>query len=136
MALGTPHKLLTTAGPKSYEVSKARVQLLFLSSQYPSASFSRHWSQDNPLGICSFPVCQENAIVESSEHILLYCPAYNTTRHNLVNLCLRIRNQFSHQLVSSFFLSGPMQTMQFLLDCSAIPEVISTAQHKDESVLS
>ena len=85
MSLRSTRKLLTTAGPKSYEVSKARIQLLFLSSQYPSANFSRHWSQDNPLGICSFPVCQENVIVESSEHILLFCPAYNTTRQSLLN---------------------------------------------------
>jgi hypothetical protein len=134
MSLRSTHKLLTTAGPKSYEVSKARIQLLFLSSQYPSANFSRHWSQDNPLGICSFPVCQENAIVESSEHILLFCPAYNTTRQSLLNLCLKTENQHSHQLVTSFLFSGPTKTMQFLLYCSAIPEVISTAQHWDDSV--
>ena len=30
MSLTSPHKLLLTAGPKSYEVCKARIQLLFL----------------------------------------------------------------------------------------------------------
>jgi hypothetical protein len=49
MSLSTPHKLLTSAGSKSYEVAKARIQLLFLANQYPSSKNTRHWSTQNPL---------------------------------------------------------------------------------------
>ena len=35
MSLDCPHKLWTTAGSNPFEVAKARIQLLFLSNQYP-----------------------------------------------------------------------------------------------------
>ena len=35
MSLTAPHRIWTTAGGNPYEVAKARVQLLFLASQYP-----------------------------------------------------------------------------------------------------
>ena len=41
-----PHKIWTIAGSNSYnEVAKARVQLIFMSSQYPCAKLTRHWSR-------------------------------------------------------------------------------------------
>ena len=54
MSLTSPPRLWTTAGINSYEVARARIQLLLLSSQYPLAKYTRHWSVDNPNGICSF----------------------------------------------------------------------------------
>ena len=129
MSLVTPHKIWTTAGHNSYEVAKARVQLLFLSSQYPCAKLLRHWSTDNPLGLCSFPACRDEDTVESPEHILLHCPAYTPTRHKLITLCLQRKDPVSHLLVTRLLLSNsPKKIMQFLLDCSAIPEVIHSAQ--------
>ena len=35
MSLASPHRLWTSSGHNTYEVGKARIQLLFLSSQYP-----------------------------------------------------------------------------------------------------
>ena len=134
LSLGSPHKILTSAGAKSYEVSKARIQLLFMTSQYPSAKFSRHWSPENPLGICSNGSCKEYEVIETSEHILLYCPAYNSARQNAIKLCLQIKNQHVHQLVTNFFLTGPHKLLQFLLDCSVIPEVISMAQQHGNAI--
>ena len=129
MSLTKPHKIWTTAGPKPYEVAKARIQLRFLGSQYPSAKHSLHWTPENPLGLCSFPDCQGKCIVESSEHILLSCPAYTTTRAKLICLCLRIKNPISHSLVTNIVLSNSnSKIMQFLLDCTPIPEVIDSAQ--------
>ena len=135
MSLATPHRIWSTAGNNSYEVSKARVQLLFLASQYPCAKLTRHWSTENPQGICSFQPCQDINSVESPEHILLHCPAYSQTRQRIISLCLNIKEQISHQLVTLFLLSNSSQkTMQFLLDCSAIPEVIHAAQIYGEKV--
>ena len=135
MSLTSPHKVLTTAGRKTYEVCKAKIQLQFLSSQYPCGSVTRHWSTDNP-GLCSYPPCISKALVETPEHILLFCPAYSAARHNMINMCLQITNPASHHLVMSILL-GNCQTkfMQFLMDCSTIPEVISCAQQYGNEVL-
>ena len=129
LTMSSPHKLWIAAGPKSYEVAKARIQLLFLSSQYPCAKYSRHWSPENPLGICTFPDCKSRNYVESPEHLLLYCPAYFSTRQKMVTLFLRSRDPISHSLATSFLLcDSSKKTMQFLLDCSVIPDVIRCAQ--------
>ena len=105
-----------------------------MTSQYPSAKFSRHWSPENPLGICSNGSCKEYEVIETSEHILLYCPAYNSARQNAIKLCLQIKNQHVHQLVTNFFITGPHKLLQFLLDCSVIPEVISMAQQHGNAI--
>ena len=135
MSLSTPHRIWSTAGSNSYEVSKAKVQLMFLASQYPCAKLTRHWSTENPQGICSFQQCQDYGSIESPEHILLHCPAYSQTRQRIISLCLNMREQVSQQLVTLLLLSNSSQKiMQFLLDCSAIPEVIHAAQIHGEQI--
>ena len=128
MSLTKPHKLWTTAGKNSYEVSKSRIQLLFLSSQYPCAQLSRHWSHDNPQGICSHGECSQDLQVESREHILLHCSAYSATRTKLIATCLRVQDSVTHSLITGFLLGQKQRLMQCLLDCSVIPEVICAAQ--------
>jgi hypothetical protein len=129
MSLTSPHKLLTAAGSNPYEVAKARIQLQFLISQYRSAKLTRHWSPSNPQGLCTFSPCYQSSTVESTEHILLYCPAYIRTRDILISLGLKLRNPASHSLVTSSLLANSEQTtMQLLLDCSALPNVIASAQ--------
>ena len=135
MSLTTTHKVWTTAGQNTHEVAKARIQLLFLSSQYPCSKLLRHWSNDNPLGLCTFPTCQQDNIVESPEHILLCCPAYSQTRHKLIALCLKHRDPVSHLLVTHILLANSQKTvMQFLLDISAVQEVIHAAQVNGDQV--
>ena len=130
MSLSIPHKLLTSAGSKSYEVAKARIQLLCLANQYPSSKNTRHWSTQNPDGLCSFPVCQEQKLVESSEHILLCCTA------KLYSMCLGVRNPYTYQLITRILFSrSPNKMMQFLVDSSALPEVIHAVQLYGESIL-
>ena len=81
------------------------------------------------LYIHAFPACRDEDTVESPEHILLHCPAYTPTRHKLITLCLQRKDPVSHLLVTRLLLSNsPKKIMQFLLDCSAIPEVIHSAQ--------
>ena len=114
LSLSSPHKIWSTAGHNSYEVAKARVQLLFLGSKYPCGELTRHWSQENPHGLCTFPACKLSEIVESPEHILLACPAYTETRHKVIALSLKRKSPVSHTLVTRFLLSNSRQTfMQF-----------------------
>ena len=134
MSLCSPHRLLTTAGSNPYEVAKARVQLQLLISQYRSAKQTRHWSFTNPQGLCTYPQCNANSSIESTDHILLHCPAYASTRHSLIQLSTTLRCPVSKSLVTSCLLSHSLKKiMQLLLDCSALPEVIAAAQlHGDE----
>ena len=132
LSLSSPHRLLTAAGSKSYEVAKARIQLLFLSARYPCGQLTRHWSPDSE-GYCTFLTCQQRSTIETPEHILLECPAYTTTRLNLISMCLNAKNPVSNYIVTKLLLSTTDQIMQFLLDCSPIPIVIHTAQlHGDD----
>ena len=118
MSLASPHRLWTTAGSNSFEVAKARIQLLFLGSQYPCAQYTRHWSVDNPRGICSYPPCSMAGTIESQEHILLFCPAYNIARRKIISTCLRTKEPTTHPLITKFLISNPTEvTMQSLLDC-------------------
>ena len=134
-SLVSPHRLLSSAGSKPYEVAKARIQLLFLGSQYPSGNRTKHWSYDNPAGLCTFPSCLDQCLVESNEHILIHCPAYKTARENMFTLSIKVNCPVSRSLILGILLSASEQLMmQFLLDCSSIPEVIHAATNYSEAV--
>ena len=79
----------------------ARILFLILCSQYPCAMLTMHRSSYNSVGLCSFPTCRDNAIVESSEHVLLHCPAYNRTRQNMYSLCFKLPNKISLTLIAN-----------------------------------
>ena len=97
----------------------------------------RHWTHENRQGYCTFPICQLNAQVETIEHMLLSCPAYSSTRKNLIALCARLRHPVSNSLVIRFLLGNSSQDLlQLLLDCSIIPQVITSAQHYGEIIYS
>ena len=113
------------------------MKLLLLSNQYPCGGLTKHWSHDNPQGLCTFPACHASSQVETIEHILLLCPAYTLTRQNMIGLCTRLRHPASHSLVISFLLGNSLQDMlQLLLDCSTLPKVISSAQLHGEVIYS
>ena len=112
---------------------KARIQLLFLSSQYPCGSRTRHWSKDR--GFCTFPACLQGEVVENPEHLLLHCPAYHLSKKNLIAMCLKIPNPVSFSIVtSSLVIASPKFLLQLLLDCSSLPEVIAAAQNYGDTI--
>ena len=91
--------------------------------------------QTNPNGYCTSPMCTDINVVELLEHILLTCPSYSQTRQALVSSLLKLKNPFSHTLALAFLVSGnPTNTMQLLLDCTVIPEVIASAQLHGEQI--
>ena len=137
MSLSRPHKLWTTAGNNPFEVAKARVQLLFLSNQYPCAKVSRHWSAENPQGLCTYPLCHTKRLIESREHILLYYPAYKKVRQRMVTTCLESDNLSVKILLTKYLVSSnPELTMQFLVDCSVLSEVIQASQKSGPHIFS
>ena len=135
LSLTSTHRLWTCAGHKIYEVAKARIQLLFLSSQYPCGSRIKHWSPENSLGLCTFPICHDNCVEESPEHVLLHCPAYTSTREKMVSLCRSLANPVAGSIISEILEgNSTKKIMQVLLDCSTLPEVISCAQLHGENI--
>ena len=82
-----PHPSIVSAGPSPYEVTKALVQVLFLSGRYRTEKLCRFWSS-NPNGYCLGPLCRERSVVEDEEHILLQCRSLATTRQNLLEFTI------------------------------------------------
>ena len=128
MSLTKPHLLWTMCGSNPFEVNKAIVQARMLSGRYLTDQLSRHWTE-NSTGTCRIPGC--SGLTGSLEHILLFCPALQTTRDKMINLCLQIANDSAevHDIVSMVLTTTNHTILtQFLLDCSALPAVINLKQ--------
>ena len=123
MSLRTPHLIWRTAGSNPYEVSKAVQQARFLSGRYRAAALERHWSQ-NKEGVCH--QCPDSS--ETIEHILISCMAYNETKKKLYTLWLSTKVPIVYELVVGALSSEKEYLLQFILDCSVLPKVISAAQ--------
>ena len=96
-----------------------------LSGRYRTALLARHWSS-NRNGWCPALCCQE--IPESLDHILLWCPQYNQTREKIFRLWLSVADATLHSLLTSLLSGPPNCLMQFILDPSIHPSVISIYQ--------
>ena len=125
MSLTRPHPLWTTTKSNPYEVSKAVQQARFLSGRYRTESLCKHWSK-NTHGYCLSETCISEE--ETIEHILLFCPAYTHTRYQLQTYWFsRSRGPIFELIIEA--LTGPRnQLLQFLLDCSNLPSVITATQ--------
>ena len=136
MSLLKPHPLLVTAGAHPYEVTKANVQALFLSGRYRTELLSRHWSS-NEQGFCLLPSCAGLCLKEDLEHILLNCGSLAPTRQRLSAFTINFSKTVPLLSSTLLQLTNPSQHLytQFLLDCSAIPEVISLVQDHGADVL-
>ena len=126
MTLSRPHPLFQTCGNNSYEICKAISQACMLSGRYPTDRLVRHFHPGSD-GNCS--LCSDN-VPGTIEHLLMQCSSLNETRQQLlVNL---EKNNFS-DLSKSLILKAinPVnieEAVQFLLDCSNNPNVISAIQ--------
>ena len=136
MSLAKPHPLLTTAGPSPYEVTKSRIQALLLSGRYRTEQLCSKWSANN-LGFCQTPMCQGKQIMEDIEHILLHCISLASTRARLVDFTIKYSTSvpFLRDILLTMTQPYNSQFLQFLLDCSAIPQVISLRQKYGNIVL-
>ena len=123
MNLKTPHLIWRTAGSNPYEVSKAIQQARFLSGRYRSADLEKHWT-NNKNGICQN--CFDS--VETVEHILISCSAYQETKQKLYSLWLSTKLPVVYELILTALSSEKNYLLQFLLDCSVLPTVIRAAQ--------
>ena len=125
MSLSTPHPIWTSAS-SPYEVSKATIAARMLSGRYRTDQLSRHWTHDNPDGLCRLPGCVNHE--GSLTHILLHCPALSESRHNMIKLwsAFMVSRPILLPIIHKYTIAEPTLHTQLLLDPSCLPLVIST----------
>ena len=124
-SLVDPHPMLWTPGSNPHEVAKAVVQSKMLSGRYRTARLTRHWN-DAGNAFCSAPTCFQ--VQEDLEHLLLWCPYYKQTREKLLRLWASCKYPSIARLLNSVLIGSPQLLLQFLLDASTFPDVISLQQ--------
>ena len=136
MSLLKVHPLWSSAGSSPMHVSKALVQAQMLSGRYRCGALTKHWTKGYD-GSCLLDTDCANT-EEDIHHILSSCPALDMTRGRLLQFTFDYSSRLPESL-SSLLLSlchpGSPQFCHFLLDCSALPSVISLAQIQGEEVL-
>ena len=127
-SLSRPHPIWSSAGSNPYEVEKACCQAKMLSGRYRTCWLSRHWSGDSS-GYCTLPSCRLNPIFGTLPHILRDCEDLQPAR-------LRVFSLWSDFLQDKPLLLPIVQKykedaskfVQFVVDCTVLPEVISLKQ--------
>ena len=124
-SLRHPHQILWTPGPNPHEVSKSLIQLKMLSGRYRVARLTRHWNPNNKSGCCPAPGC---SLLETLEHLLVSCNHYAHLRFRIKQLWYSTSNLELLQIVTTVLNSQEQDLVQFLLDPSVHPQLISLVQ--------
>ena len=130
MSLKHPHPLWTTSRISPFEVNKSIVVARLLSGRYRSDWHTRHWSQTNKDGNCL--LCPGKAIPGTIEHLLVTCEALDSKRITLFDFWKQQSAESPHlqSLISTVLDYNITEYVQFLLDPSVVPVVISGCQKK------
>ena len=127
MSLSNPHPIWLHAR-SPFEVGKAVIVARMLSGRYKTDRLTRHWSSDNPDGLCRLPDClnQEGNL----QHILLHCPALADARVKMISFwsAFLVSRPALFPVVEHYTMKADHLLPQFLLDPSCLPLVISTNQ--------
>ena len=128
MSISIPHPLWTSCSSNSFEVNKAIIQASFLSGRYKTDYLARHWNHSNPAGYCL--LCPDKFIPGTLQHLLLECEAFDDKRQSLCKFWIQQSDDNPHllQLLQDILQSPPRIIIQFLLDPSTLPQVISMSQ--------
>ena len=131
MSLSTPHPLWTTAG-SPFEVSKAVVTARMLSGRYRTDKLMSNWNSSNQAGLCRLPGCDGQ--VGTLSHILLHCPALLEARAKAIShwSAFLVPRPWLFPVVSHHTIGGDQLQLQFLLDPSVLPLVISSSKTMPE----
>jgi len=126
-SLLSPHPIWKFGGDSAYEVNKSNIVAKMLSGRYRTEALKRHWLS-NSSGYCVMPTC-ENCIGDL-EHLLLFCPALQTTRNRLFSIWNQKLCQFAPLLaVFHGLVNGTSQDfIAFLLNPSANSKIIRLSQ--------
>ena len=129
-SLAKPHPIWSSAGNNPYEVEKACIQARMLSGRFRSCWLSRHWSGDSS-GSCSLPSCSLDPTPGTLTHMLLDCQDLQPARQRVFTLWAEhLRdNPILLPVIRKYTIDcEPSIQVQFLLDCSILPDVICLKQ--------
>ena len=131
LSLTKPHPIWRSLDGNPYQAKAAKIQALFLSGRYRTQRLSRFWSE-NKDGICLLETCKNENIIEDTRHIILRCSGLIETRRRLF---IFTSNFISDKPVLQPIVTAYLYTtnnedlvMQFILDCSVLPMVITAYQ--------
>ena len=136
MGLSSSHPIFRLCGPSPWEVEKAISQARLLSGRYRVEALSGHWTPGNRDGLCTLPACWQtpSSHVGTVETFLLSCSSLSHTRNALEHSTVQFfqKSSILETLVPLCIASDPVQ---FYLDCSTMPAVISAVQAHGEALL-
>ena len=137
--LKRPHLILSSAGSNPYENRKALIQAKLLSCTYICEEQSRHWSQSNPNGYCTAPTYLGSHIAVRGDihHCLAVCPSLMSTRTRMLEYMYSYSQQFYEitDLILTYGVPSHPKFVQFLLDCSPLPDVIVFSQQYGKHIV-
>ena len=119
-----------------YQARAARIQALVLSGRYRTERLFRFWSS-NKNGFCLLLLCNNLQLFEDIEHFIVRCTALTEVRRRLFRYTEEyVREKpVLKQLCDAYLQpANPTLYIQFLLDCSVLPLVISAVQLHGQDV--
>ena len=134
--LSKPHLIWSTASTNPYEVDKAIIQARMVSGRYRCEQLRRHWTS-NP-GYCELEPCFTQSVRGSLEHMLLDCPALAHCRQSFISLCQQRLAPFPYlkDIFVKYLDNNSIENqVQLLVDPSALPEVISLIQDRNNDAV-
>ena len=129
-SLQQPHPMLTYSFGNYVDARALTIQLLLLAGRYRTEKLRRHWS-GNKGGFCLYQVCYNLKHIDDEEHFLLHCPALVCERRRLFNkisIYCRDKPVLSDLVCRYLYNADDLLKMQFLLDASTLPDVVSAFQ--------
>ena len=136
-SLSRPHPIWSSAGNNPHEAEKACCQARMISGRFRTCWLSRHWSGDS-TGSCSLPTCRLNPTPGTLSHILTECIDLEPARQRVYSLWSSyLKDKPSvFPIVKKYTIDCPKtEHMQFLMDCTVLPDVILLHQKQWSMIL-
>ena len=133
-SLSNPHRIWSAAGSDPYESSKSFVIAKMISGRYRTEDMCRFWS-NNRNGYCQAPTCKN--IVGDLKHLLLQCLALEPSRARLLKMWKMKTDDYPglQKIIARVLSSSEDDQVQFILDPTVFPDMISLVQENGRSVL-
>ena len=133
MSLSSPHPLWSSCGDNSYELNKACTQAKYLSGRFRTDKLLSSFSGENS------PFCQLHPDTHTEGdllHQLVLCPSLASRRVVLFEYWDNISASSPpcKEILVKMKTTNPENFLQFVLDCSAVPDVIAAVQAHGKSI--
>ena len=114
------------------------MQTRFLSGRAKVESLTKHWDKSHKDGFCL--LCREIEPTEGTiEHLLLPggCPRLIEARQSMISMMQSylVSRPYLFPIFQSLFGNDDLTTVQFLLDCSILPDIIKLNQESEDLIL-